>query len=77
MADDEERLLRAVAKERRSHQISWFIVLQVLGLLSAAGVFPPSRDGWLFFISGWVVTFVAWFLSKKLSGITPDDERRS
>lgn len=75
--DDEERLLRAVAKERRSHQITWFIVLWTLGLFLAVKVFPPSEDaGWLF-LSSWLVTFAAWVLSKKLAGITPDDERRA
>lgn len=77
MDQDEDVLLRAVAKERRSHQITWFIVLQIVGILSAVSIFPPAHEWWSFFIACWVITFLAWFLSKIFSGLKPEDERRS
>lgn len=44
--DEEERIKyrNAISRERRSHQITWFFVLQLAGILIAGNIAPPSQQ---------------------------------
>lgn len=77
--EEEERirLRNTIPRERRSHQITWFFVLQLAGILLAGNIAPPSQQAGWFFVLCWVATCVAWFASKQMAGLTKEDGERS